>query len=357
MAKHRHRCDDFGMRHKSRKELFVSNTQSEKEAARKLISDLCGRFGIPHKKGKFIFRGETDACNPRVSCSLRRKMCKAQGNKTFIRFSAKDMMRHLASGATPYVGGHVVGREFETLAAMQHYGAATPLIDFSEDWRIALYFACERDANKDGRIIYFTEKRAKQRYDLKIKRPRTHHHDDAGRIAGRQIDQRSVLVWAEDGYFKPWRADTVCISNNLKPHMLAWLRSEGLSEDVIYNDLHHYISQINEIPEVFAKIMLAEYLLRKCEYKEAKSILKKVLSKPDKLSLIEQRGKAYHLLAQAYKGLGKSDKAMKYYEKSARLLQSKDNGIQVRLEAEDYAKDIENSEKAAKFRAEIKHLW
>ena len=35
---------------------------------------------------------------------------------------------------------------------MQHYGAATPLIDFSEDWRIALYFACERDENEEKPI-------------------------------------------------------------------------------------------------------------------------------------------------------------------------------------------------------------
>ena len=231
----------------------MSNAQLEKETARKLISDLCGRFGSPHRKGRFIFRGES--CGyPSVKCGLLRIMPNTKSDKTH-HFSAEDMRVRLAAGAAPYVGGNVIGREFETLAAMQHYGAATTLIDFSEDWRIALYFASERDENENGRIIYFTEKRARDRYELKVKRPQSHHHDSAGRLAGRQIDQRSVLVWTEEGQFKPWRADTVCISKSLNPHMLAWLRSQGLSEDVIYNDLHHYISQINENPKAFAKMM------------------------------------------------------------------------------------------------------
>ena len=288
-------------------------------------------------------------------------MNEVRGKKTSMGFSAKDMMRRLTAGAAPYVGGDIVGREFETLAAMQHYGAATPLIDFSEDWRVALYFACERDEDEDGRIIYFTEKRAKKRYDLKIKRPKTHHHDDAGRLAGRQIDQRSVLVWAENGKFDPCDADTVCIPQNLKPHMLAWLRSQGLSEDVIYNDLHHYIGQINENQKSSVALLLADSLLGQCDWRGAIRVLKDTLGISDGLSasvvLIEQRGKTYHMLAQAYEGIGKNDKAIKYYEQSARLLQSKDNGINVRLEAEDCAKVAGCLQLAAEFRDGINHLW
>ncbi|MCY3638007.1 MAG: FRG domain-containing protein [Chloroflexi bacterium] len=339
----------------------MSNVRSEEEAAWKLIGELCGHFGCPGKNSEFIFRGEPDADNANVSCSLLRKVNGVQGSKISVRFSAKDMMRRLTAGAAPYVGGDIVGREFETLAAMQHYGAATPLIDFSEDWRIALYFACERDEGKDGRIIYFTEKRAKKRYDLKIERPRTHHHDDAGRLAGRQIDQQSVLVWAENGKFEPRGADTVCIPKNLKPHMLAWLRSRGLREDVIYNDLHHYIGQFNENQNSSVAILLADALLGQCDWHGAIGILKDALGitrgSYKSITLIEQRGKAYRMLAQAYKGLGTNDIAIKYYEQSARLLQSKDNGIQVRLDAEDCAKANGCPEQAAEFRAEIKHLW
>ena len=254
----------------------MSNAPPEKEAACKLISELCERFGSSHKDRKFIFRGEP-CTYPSVQCSLLRKM---NGTEASMRFSAKDMMRRLAVGAAPYVGGDIVGREFETLAAMQHYGAATPLIDFSEDWRVALYFTCERDEDKDGRIIYFTEKRTKKRYDLKIKRPKTHHHDDAGRLAGRQIDQRSVLVWAENGKFDPCDADTVCIPQNLKPHMLAWLRSQGLSEDVIYNDLHHYIGQINENQKSSVALLLADSLLGQCDWRGAIRVLKIRLAYP-----------------------------------------------------------------------------
>ena len=340
----------------------MSKARAERNTACKLISDLYGHFGSPHKKSNFIFRGEPSTYSS-VKCSLLRKMNKVEDNETSIRFSAKEMTRRLASGAAPYVGGDIVGREFETLAAMQHYGAATPLIDFSEDWRVALYFTCERDEDKDGRIIYFTEKRAKKRYDLKIKRPKTHYHDDAGRLAGRQIDQRSVLVWAEDGEFKPWRADALCIPKNLKPHMLAWLRSQGLREDVIYNDLHHYISQINENQKASIAFLLADALFEQCDWRGAIRILKDTLgitkSSYTPITLIEQRGKAYQMLARAYQEQDISRKidALGCYREAASRLQSKQNGIRVRLHAEDCAKAAGCLQLAAEFRDGINHLW
>ena len=43
--------------------------------------------------------------------------------------------------------------EFDTIAKMQHYGLPTRLLDFSLNPLVALYFACESNFSKDGRIL------------------------------------------------------------------------------------------------------------------------------------------------------------------------------------------------------------
>ena len=340
----------------------MSNVQSEKNAICRIIKDLCERFGAPYSKGKFIFRGEPDASYPSVSSGLLRKIKEMKGRRAEESFDSERMMRHLASRAAPYVGGNVVGREFETIAAMQHYGAATPLIDFTEDWRVALYFACERNESKDGRIIHLTKKRAKERYDLTLQIPESHDHDTSGRLAGRQVDQRSVLVWAKAGEFiTSAPSDATCLPKKLKPHLLAWLRSQGLSEDVIYNDLHHHISQTNEVGEASTALILAEALLEQCDWRPAIRILKCALGItrcPDRsIALIEQRGSAYFMLAQAYEGVDQNGEALKYYRHSASRLQSKENGVEVRLRAEKCSRSAGEIECENEFRSEIDGLW
>lgn len=43
--------------------------------------------------------------------------------------------------------------EFDVLAKMQHYGLPTRLLDFSLNPLVALYFACESKASKQGRVL------------------------------------------------------------------------------------------------------------------------------------------------------------------------------------------------------------
>lgn len=49
-----------------------------------------------------------------------------------------------------------IGRELtalEKLTLLQHHGSPTRLIDVTSDWKVALYFACESDDDRDGRIF------------------------------------------------------------------------------------------------------------------------------------------------------------------------------------------------------------
>lgn len=44
----------------------------------------------------------------------------------------------------------------ELLAVLQHQGCPTRFIDVSRDARVALFFACEKDDRKDGRLFLVT---------------------------------------------------------------------------------------------------------------------------------------------------------------------------------------------------------
>lgn len=50
----------------------------------------------------------------------------------------------------------------ESLTLLQHHGSPTRLIDITSDWKVALFFACEGDDSKDGRV--FLVKIAPQRW-------------------------------------------------------------------------------------------------------------------------------------------------------------------------------------------------
>jgi hypothetical protein len=41
----------------------------------------------------------------------------------------------------------------ELLLELQHYGAATGLVDFSRDFLVALWFACDSNKDKDGGVF------------------------------------------------------------------------------------------------------------------------------------------------------------------------------------------------------------
>ena len=215
---------------------------TDKKAVCQFISKLKKKFGHPTNKDRnLIFRGEPEYYRAVRSSLLRKiedsvKEVSPAISKNAARvFNSDKSYPIMAREASPYFGGDIVrDREFEAIATLQHFGAPTPLIDFSLDWRIALYFACEKFEYSYGRIIFFSRERAKSRYGLSVQNPSGHHHDNAGQTAGRQIDQESVLVWSENGEFKPDACHIQSIPRKYKPSLLAWLRSEGIHRESVY---------------------------------------------------------------------------------------------------------------------------
>ena len=121
--------------------------------------------------------------------------------------------------------------DLEILTELQHYGGKTNLIDFTTDYFIAIFFACDGHSNENGRVILL--RRTNEIEDI-IMRPQNPRH--------RVIAQKSVFIRPPEGFIEPREEETVTIPACLKQPLLEYLRKyHDVSTETIYNDLHGFI--------------------------------------------------------------------------------------------------------------------
>ena len=124
--------------------------------------------------------------------------------------------------------------DFEILTEIQHYGGKTNLIDFTTDYFIALFFACDGRYDEDGRVILQKTDEIRNM----IAHPRNPRH--------RVIVQKSVFIRPPRGFIELDENDIVTIPANLKQKLLQHLRDyHGIFTEVIYNDIHGFIRNQN----------------------------------------------------------------------------------------------------------------
>ena len=184
-----------------------------------------------------------------------------------------------------------------SLTEIQHYGGKTNLIDFTTDYLVALFFACDGHHDKDGRVILQKTDEIK---DM-LRYPRNPRH----RVAG----QKSVFVRPPDGYIEPNKDNIVIIPKSLKKLILQYLRKyHGIFTETIYNDLYGFIrsqdihaSANTQIHKGLAcknrgdKAEIQEE--KQQEYEEAiKHYTKAIELKPDSAEAYYHRGVVYFYL-------------------------------------------------------------
>lgn len=175
-------------------------------------------------RGDYIYRGEPEHYD-KVSSGLYRQHSLIQGEDVDLEAVHEEML----NDAKKYTGQT---DEFEILAFLQHFGGKTNLIDFTEDYLVALFFACGTPYEGDGRIILLP--RQIDDGTTSIKKPWSPRH--------RVIAQKSVFVQTKKGYLEP--DECISIPKELKRPTLDHLQQHhGIKIERIYNDLHGYIKQ------------------------------------------------------------------------------------------------------------------
>ena len=178
--------------------------------------------------GDYIYRGEPEHYE-QVSSSLYREFPEVDripSNITRARETILEEVKAYISKTDDIDETDDIG----ILTELQHFGGKTNLIDFTEDYLIALFFACDGSHEEDGRVILL--KRQSRAY--KVKRPR--------RTINRVESPKSVFVESPNGFVTP--DIKVTVPADLKFSILTYLRkSHRISIETIYNDLHGFIKR------------------------------------------------------------------------------------------------------------------
>ena len=179
------------------------------------ISELAQRAAY----GDYLYRGEPEHYK-RVSSSLYREYSDIEAEYFDVKVVQEEMLQE----AKRFIRET---NEDVILEQLQHFGYPTNQIDFTKDYLIALFFACDGQPEEDGRVTLLSKT---GRDDLK--EPKTPEN--------RVIAQKSVFVRPPDGFVEP--SDTVVIPQELKEPILAYLdRFHGVNEAALFNDLHGFI--------------------------------------------------------------------------------------------------------------------
>ena len=123
--------------------------------------------------------------------------------------------------------------ETDMLTELQHYGGKTNLIDFTTDYLIALFFACDGSPDQAGRIILLNKKTNQGT----ISSPKKNQNN-------RVISQKSIFFQSSKGYLdeEDSAVEMIPIPKEMKQPLLDYLRKyHGITTHTIYNDLFGYI--------------------------------------------------------------------------------------------------------------------
>ncbi len=228
-------------------EIKMSNQSNTSNDTPRTVQDVIRAIETKSAGGGYIYRGEPECHEEpphygKVSSSLWREYGIGEVDIEVVQAEMlNDAKKHIGDlpqdfrvdvGAFPNVAEENTDEtiNFEILTEIQHYGGATNLIDFTTDYFIALFFACDGHHNKDGRVIL----QKTEEITNMIRHPRNPRH--------RVIAQKSVFVRPPKGFIEPHEDDIVTIPANLKQLILQHLRMyHGISTETIYNDLHGFI--------------------------------------------------------------------------------------------------------------------
>jgi tetratricopeptide (TPR) repeat protein len=107
---------------------------------------------------RYIFRGQTDLTQDVESSAARRINTSLSGTsfstESFIKYH--ENMIEIAKMKGYHRKGNIELKDLELIAELQHFSAATFLIDFSRNPLVALWFAVKNNDEKDG-VVYLLD--------------------------------------------------------------------------------------------------------------------------------------------------------------------------------------------------------
>ena len=191
-----------------------------------------------------FYRGQSNAAWP-VDCSAARRLREQLGiiDDSLLQLPLFAYINMLEQRARNAIGGEGTPNRVELLAQLQHNGAATHLIDFTECPIVALWFACSERPNAH-RTVYLLEKSMTS--STTIEDPATQASWYKGDIlrrwkpnpSPRVSRQQSVFVFGSP-VLRTSRLRRIVILAAMKPRILEQLahRDEGITRSWLFPDI------------------------------------------------------------------------------------------------------------------------
>lgn len=198
------------------------NDQSDSQNELNRVLEKIQEIAKKSADGDYIYRGEPE-CYPKVSSGLYRQY----GGDFGIEDSDIEIIQEIMiiGMAKDYLDQT---DESKILTELQHYGGKTNLIDFTTDYLIALFFACDGSQHEEGRVILL--KKESEEYKVRV----------PSKAFKRSAFQKSTFIQSPKGFIVPDKV--VTIPKDLKHPILKHLQKfHDVSTKHIYNDIHGFI--------------------------------------------------------------------------------------------------------------------
>ena len=207
--------------------------------------------------GLILYRGLPDA-DWEVESSAYRRIGKSRdiSSETVPAITFQNYIDHLLDEAG--LRGFRERRDkslsdLELLAELQHYGAATCLIDFTTSALIALWFACQEEEGKAGKVVAMAtdsiERFSTIRYE-NLDKPIKEFLDqgklwkwEPSGLNNRIVAQQSVFIFGE-GRIERNHCEQITIAADCKKDIIETLeKSFGIRGQKLFNDLAGFALQ------------------------------------------------------------------------------------------------------------------
>ena len=170
--------------------MSASNQSNPQDDRLSKVLEIIREIAEKSASADYIYRGERKHYGKVSSNLYREYVDKIEAE----HFDIEIVQKEILDKAKQYTQE----TDVEILAELQHYGGKTNLIDFTTDYNIALFFACDGSYNEDGRVIF----KGIEAIEELVKRPRSPEN--------RVIAQKSVFVQPPQGFIEP--DDVICYS-------------------------------------------------------------------------------------------------------------------------------------------------
>ena len=292
--------------------------------------------------GDYLFRGVPNAKYKIQASAYRRP--KEEDGRSFEKFL--QINRDLITDARLRGHGEKDGRELgdlEILAQLQHFGAATCLIDFTRNAQVALYFACEKDPKweknsqdsenpPDGKVYVVrndpfrfkkvTPDLLKEKIDYFFPRSQPYGRERQlyrwapGYQNNRIIAQQSIFVFGDHEFDEN---DACIVEESCKEDILIELeRVSSITPTILYPDFDGFASLHRE-GEPYTKPSASDYFRRaeraysEAQYEEA------ILNYDKAIELDPQDSEMYLWRALAKRALGQNNDAIDDLDKMVEI--------------------------------------